>query len=112
MNLPDLPDDLGPFHVGEVVILIVDCWPLEKRAGEEVTIDSAFGIKIVTHPFTGVKEPVLGWLLLERSHRYEHIKRIIAQHGEVRRRKKPIYGNELPIFESWVYGDQKEFYIS
>lgn len=89
----DLPDEFGPFAIGEVVILMVDCEPLDRKAGDEVTIDSPYTMHSkVWSPHKQCFKTCLGWLLLERVDPFSKpmwsFRRVLVQHGEVRRKRR------------------------
>lgn len=74
-------DDFGPFKVGEVVVLVIDCWALDRCAGDEVTIANEFGLHRVVDGMM-----VAGWVLEEHAWWGA---RVIAIHGQVKRRRPP-----------------------
>lgn len=89
-TMRDPPWELGPFTVGEVVVLTVDCPSLHKRAGDEVTIAGPYARHWALH-YREMRH-VWGWLLNEVTtpeFRAWGLRRVLAQYGEVRRRRRP-----------------------
>lgn len=82
----DLPEEFGPFAIGEIVVLTIECQCLRLQAGDEVTINGPYTMH--KNCRTGdVRRTLFGWLLLERAIYQNPGMKIIAQHGEVRRKK-------------------------
>lgn len=94
----ELPNDLGPFAIGEVVLLTVDAPALKRRAGDEVTIGGPYTLHRVQINDVGYKASILGWVLKELScDEFYRGRRIIVQHGEVRRRPIPSSRHQRQI---------------
>lgn len=86
-----MSDEFGPFRIGEVVLMTIDCPCMDKKAGDEVTIASEFLLHgNCLDLITGTYSARAGWLVEERnvSPRYYGC-RMLVLHGQVRRKPKP-----------------------
>lgn len=85
-----MSDEFGPFRVGEVVLLTGWCEPLNKRAGDEVTIASEYRLFTNTYSYDKFCASA-GWLLQERCVMPGRWlgNQVLAMHGEVRRKPRP-----------------------
>lgn len=84
-------DDLGPFKIGEVVLLTIDMPSLGRRAGDEVTVATEFKVHWA-NDMNGNGAYRAGWLLEEPCTAWPVAgRRMLAVHGEIKRKRPPAH---------------------